>query len=431
MTLLKVKSGCEFYAYGSERYVLHTSDQRHFLISSTTKELLEALIASKPLETICEDLAQGGDPALTVAELTDLLQTRFGHLGIFAAETAPLARSATARGSGLVNQAFLRCWDLLPSSRVERMAQRLAWLYGNPANFLAIALILATHVLVYNLRHGYFALRLNHGSPLAILFLALFSILAHELGHGTALLRFGARPGKIGFGLYFLMPAFFADVSQVWRLPRHARLTVDVGGVYFQQAVFVIYAAGALYWHSLEFAAACFAIDAMTVFALNPVFRFDGYWLLADWLALPNMHRDAVRLLKYWLGRLIPGRSGRVQGRPATLPRLSGVKATAFSAYAVFCNLFIAFALIFSARYLRSGLFSFAKRLPARISEIHFSASVGAWAIMTDQLVTTLVAFAFAATAVLGLCVYLVRALSLLRSSFRSISIPYFKSQAS
>ena len=310
-TYLPIQTGCEFLAYSGSRYVLHTPDDRHFLVSSTTKEILEALREGVPLESICSSLSGPQDGEMSADELRQVLEKRYAHLGIFPrqGETA-----AVTREGAVTNWAFLRCWDLMPAHVVLSAARLLSWMYQWIPGFLILAAILAAHVLVYSKGLAAFHVKLSHGSPLLILFLALFSILVHEIGHATALLRFGATPGKIGFGLYLLMPTFFADVSQVWRLPRHARFAVDLGGVFFQQAVFAIFAAIAAIWSSFEFAAACSAIDAMTLLALNPVFRFDGYWLLADWLGFPRLHQDALLLLKTWTARLTGTEARRSYG---------------------------------------------------------------------------------------------------------------------
>lgn len=412
-TYLPIQPGCEFYPYGAGRYVLHTPDQRHFLVSSTTKEILEALTASTPLEVLCENLSAGDADGTTAEELKGLLEKRYAHLGIFTLSLDPRPDDGDRSLTGGV--AFLRCWDLLPAPFVRAVAARLRWLYNIVPAALAAVAIVAAHLSLYSHAVGGFHLRLPHGSSLAILFLSLLSILAHEMGHATALSRFNATPGKIGFGLYLLMPAFFADVSEVWRLPRRGRFAVDLGGVYFQQAAFVVFAFFAAAYSSLEFAAPCYAIDTMTLFALNPVFRFDGYWLLADWLELPKLQRDAIQLLKHWGSRLLT--HIRPQTRPIleTRPPLTRVQTLVFAVYAISCNLFMVLSIVVSLRYLRSNLFGFAHRLPAMFSKIGVSAAAGDWATVTDQIVLTLVASAFSATAVFGLCLYFARLFAAIR----------------
>jgi putative peptide zinc metalloprotease protein len=59
----------------------------------------------------------------------------------------------------------------------------------------------------------------------------------HEFGHAAAGKRFGATPGDIGFGFYFIAPVFFSDLSDVWKLPPKERIIVNLGGIYFELIV--------------------------------------------------------------------------------------------------------------------------------------------------------------------------------------------------
>ena len=69
------------------------------------------------------------------------------------------------------------------------------------------------------------------------LLLALYALLTlaavlHELGHAAACRYGGARPGRIGYGVYLVFPAFYTDVT-THRLGRAGRARTDLGGLYF------------------------------------------------------------------------------------------------------------------------------------------------------------------------------------------------------
>ncbi|MDP9440817.1 MAG: hypothetical protein M3P34_01260, partial [Actinomycetota bacterium] len=68
---------------------------------------------------------------------------------------------------------------------------------------------------------------------LLILGMVILSAGFHELGHATACAYGGARPGRIGAGLYLVWPAFYTDVTDAYRLNKAGRLRTDLGGVYF------------------------------------------------------------------------------------------------------------------------------------------------------------------------------------------------------
>ena len=46
----------------------------------------------------------------------------------------------------------------------------------------------------------------------------------HEIGHASGCYYSGARPGRIGCGLYLAWPAFYTDVTDAYRLERKGRI---------------------------------------------------------------------------------------------------------------------------------------------------------------------------------------------------------------
>ena len=86
---------------------------------------------------------------------------------------------------------------------------------------------------------------LEPGYLLAFLGLIVASMLFHELGHAAACRYGGGRPGAIGAGLYLMLPAFYTNVTDAYRLPRRARVRTDLGGIYFN-AVFIVILGGVL-----------------------------------------------------------------------------------------------------------------------------------------------------------------------------------------
>ena len=55
------------------------------------------------------------------------------------------------------------------------------------------------------------------------------------------------------------------------------------------------------------------------MFNANPLMRFDGYYILADWLEIPNLREKANRFLNNLFLVEVPGRRGAAGS--ATWPR--------------------------------------------------------------------------------------------------------------
>jgi putative peptide zinc metalloprotease protein len=154
------------------------------------------------------------------------------------------------------------------------------------ALFLVAEYLVFTHSL-RAIRHP-FNLRDLVFSYIAIVGITLF----HELGHASACRRFECPHGDIGFALYFIYPAFYTDVTKVWRLPGLKRAVVDLGGVYFQAMIFIVLTPYVMLTHDLFTLRLLWGMNLMMFFTLNPIFKMDGYWLLSDLSGLSNLHEQ-------------------------------------------------------------------------------------------------------------------------------------------
>jgi len=137
---------------------------------------------------------------------------------------------------------------------------------------------------------------------------ALFGVkLLHELGHAFTAKRFGCRVPSMGVAFLVMLPVAYTDTNETWRLTsRWQRLQVAAAGI----AVELMLAAWAtLAWAILpdgELRAAAFVLATTTwvaTLAVNasPFMRFDGYFILSDWLDLPNLHERSFALARWRL----------------------------------------------------------------------------------------------------------------------------------
>lgn len=129
--------------------------------------------------------------------------------------------------------------------------------------------------------------------------------LIHELGHSFLCRRFGGEVHEMGVMFLVLMPAPYVDASSAWAFPsRWHRMLVGMGGMIFELFVASILAfvwlntsAGTI--HSLAYNAMLIASVSTVVFNANPLLRYDGYYILADWLEIPNLR---YRSTEYTMG---------------------------------------------------------------------------------------------------------------------------------
>lgn len=121
----------------------------------------------------------------------------------------------------------------------------------------------------------------------------------HELGHGLVCTRYGIRCPDLG--LFFILgaPCVYCDVSESWKLvDRRQRAAVAAAGMYAE--LLVAMAAAWVWLITTEGAAHTLAMQVMCVCSLgtilinaNPLMKFDGYYILADWLDEANLRSRA------------------------------------------------------------------------------------------------------------------------------------------
>ena len=147
-------------------------------------------------------------------------------------------------------------------------------------------------------------------------------ITLHEFAHGLTCKHYGGEVHEIGFLLLYFMPCFYCNVSDAWLFrERSKRLWVTFAGGYFQ---FLIWSLAVFIWrvtlpgsfpHYLSFIIVTYS-GVETLFNFNPLIKLDGYYLLSDWLEVPNLHERGVNRFKANLRRWLWGAP-----RPDPAPR--------------------------------------------------------------------------------------------------------------
>jgi putative peptide zinc metalloprotease protein len=144
---------------------------------------------------------------------------------------------------------------------------------------------------------------LTHGSyavgALVLLGLNVVALGCHELGHALATKHAGRRVPAAGFLVYFGIPSVFVDTTDVWMAGRRARLLTTAAGpatglvlAGVAQLVTLAYPPLAPWTFKLSF-----AWYLNVAFNLNPFLALDGYYLLMDWLEVPNLRARSIAWL--------------------------------------------------------------------------------------------------------------------------------------
>jgi putative peptide zinc metalloprotease protein len=146
----------------------------------------------------------------------------------------------------------------------------------------------------------------EHPERAAFLWLSFVLIKAiHELGHAFACRRFGGEVHEMGIMFLVFVPTPYVDASSAWQFPsKWARIFVGAAGMIVELFVaaamaFVWINTGPGFVHDLAYNIMLIASVSTILFNANPLLRYDGYYMLSDWLEIPNLR---YRATEYSLG---------------------------------------------------------------------------------------------------------------------------------
>ena len=183
-------------------------------------------------------------------------------------------------------------------------------LFTRPAQILYVALSLLGMVLYGKLfLSGTYSLLSTAGSyglGLVVLIAAQFvAIFLHELAHALTVKHYGREVRRAGVLIYFGMPAFFVDTTDMWLEGKRLRLAVTWAGPYSGLILaglvtLIMFAWPALSLNPLlfKFAFTCYILVFIN---LNPLLELDGYYLLMDWLGISQLRRKSLEFLRIGL----------------------------------------------------------------------------------------------------------------------------------
>jgi hypothetical protein len=135
------------------------------------------------------------------------------------------------------------------------------------------------------------------------------------------------------------MPCFYCNVSDAWLFPEKSkRLWVTFAGAYFE---LFLWALAVFAWRltmadTLVNRLAFLVLSAcglQTLFNFNPLIKLDGYYLLSDWLEVPNLQQRALSYVKGWLRRLLWGAARPAEEARGRLLLAYGLFSFSYSAF--------------------------------------------------------------------------------------------------
>ncbi len=250
------------------------------------------------------------------------------HLGLIVAEAVGQGQTLHHRRQqrrrrawveALLNVLAIRFRGIDPEPMLAWLYPRCGWLFSGW--FLATgALVVIAAVLLAGVQYEVLAMRLGQASAFwtagNLLWMAVALALVkclHELGHALTCKHFGGECHEIGLLLLVGTPCLYCDVSDAWLLPnKWHRVAISAAGILVELflaavALFFWWFSEPGFWNTL-FLNIVVICSVNTVFLNgNPLLRYDGYFVLADALEIPNLSQHGRALLHRWLGYWLLG----------------------------------------------------------------------------------------------------------------------------
>jgi putative peptide zinc metalloprotease protein len=226
------------------------------------------------------------------------------------------AQRRKREGRAWLNLMFLRIPVLDPDRFLQRTMCLVRWLMGP----LGVVLWLGTvgAAVKVALEHADQLAQGAHGilapANLPLLYFGLVFIKAlHEFGHAYACRRFGGEVHQMGVALIYFSPVPYVDASASWTFQsKWQRIFVSSAGMIVELlvaalAMFVWANTGSGTLHSLAYNMMFVASVTTLLFNANPLMRYDGYYILADLIELPNLQQRSTEMLRWLAERWLFG----------------------------------------------------------------------------------------------------------------------------
>lgn len=213
----------------------------------------------------------------------------------------------------------IRFRGLDPDRMLERMLHWLGWIFSPMATALGATLI-ACALLLVALHVDELVARLPEARALvsvpnlvSIGFLLAIVKILHEFGHGLTCKRYGGECHEMGLMLLVFTPTLYCNVSDIWMLKsKWQRMAVSLAGIWVEAIIAA--ACTLLWWFSAPglFHSLCLNLIFLCgvntiIFNGNPLLRYDGYFVLSDWLEVPNLQQQSAAVVRSMICRWFCG----------------------------------------------------------------------------------------------------------------------------
>lgn len=235
----------------------------------------------------------------------------------------------------------IKICEMNPDKLLQKIPKAIKELFSVKGALLVAALTILTFAMLFRYPNELYRAAMDslHFSLLQYIIFCLMMIVTtmlHEWGHAICCHRHGGKISSMGLMLFFLIPCFFCDVSDIYLFKnRKKSFSVAVSGIAVNYALgtiscilffvlnqFGIYAPLLMFYY--------FANIGFVIFNMIPFVKLDGYWVATALLEVDNLMDKSI--LIFLTGILNPNglKDAKCRGTKKTMLFLYGFSALVF-----------------------------------------------------------------------------------------------------
>ena len=145
-------------------------------------------------------------------------------------------------------------------------------------------------------------------------FLSLVFIkVLHELAHAYTVIRYGCKVPTMGVAFLVMFPLLYTDTSDTWRIKSATqRVNVGAAGMLMELYIALVATFAWSFFPEGHLKSAAFILATTSwvmslAINVNPLMRFDGYYILSDLLHVQNLQARSFEIGKWKLTELLFG----------------------------------------------------------------------------------------------------------------------------
>ena len=296
---------------------------KYFKITPQAYKFLSHLGVDKTVEEAWEEVLEDDiEDAPTQNDIIDLLSSLHSN-NLLYFETNPnnefiLERNNEKKLQETKNKLFSFLYFKIALYNPNKLLDKSLWPIKNiftPFGFLVwlVVLYFGVESSVENYSHIYDqAQGMLAPSNLFLLYISLSMLkLLHEISHSMMIKKYGGSVNTIGIMFLILTPLPYMDATHSWFFAnKYHRMLVGFAGImsdlFFAAIAAIIWAnSGDGLVHSISFNIMLIGSISSLLFNGNPLLKFDAYFILSDWLEIPNFFNKSKEQVFYLVEKYI------------------------------------------------------------------------------------------------------------------------------